>query len=323
MQLLLWRALLGIGMGGEWASGAVLVSETWPAAHRGKAISIMQSGWALGYILAALLAALVLGLPPRAEGWRWLFVAGRAAGAASCSGSAATSRSPRRWTARPADDRRPVPTRSPCSSGRTARGATCASSLLDAAVQFAYWGLFFWLPTFLRGRSSRRRRHERRKSLGWIIPMQLGAYLGYLSFGFIADRSAAGRLHPLPARGGRAGADLRPDGAQPLVLLVLGRCSASSARLFQPVRRLLAELFRAVRATGQGMTYNSGRGGRRGARSPSACSPEPGIGIGLALSLTSAFFLLAAALVFTLPDRSGQALDALSVVMPPPPKEQR
>jgi MFS family permease len=46
LQLLLWRALLGIGMGGEWASGAVLISETWPAAHRNKAISIMQSGWA-------------------------------------------------------------------------------------------------------------------------------------------------------------------------------------------------------------------------------------------------------------------------------------
>jgi len=39
IQLLLWRALLGLGMGGEWASGAVLVSETWPAAHRNKAIS--------------------------------------------------------------------------------------------------------------------------------------------------------------------------------------------------------------------------------------------------------------------------------------------
>src|SRR5262245_40871614 len=60
VQLALWRALLGIGMGGEWASGAVLVSETWPAQHRGKAISIMQSGWALGYILAAAVAALVL-----------------------------------------------------------------------------------------------------------------------------------------------------------------------------------------------------------------------------------------------------------------------
>jgi len=56
VQLMFWRAVLGIGMGGEWASGAVLVSETWPAAHRNKAISIMQSGWALGYLLALLSA---------------------------------------------------------------------------------------------------------------------------------------------------------------------------------------------------------------------------------------------------------------------------
>src|SRR4030095_7079441 len=74
VQLLMWRAILGIGMGGEWASGAVLVSETWPAALRNKAISIMQSGWAIGYILAALLAALVLGNPSLGpHAWRYLF----------------------------------------------------------------------------------------------------------------------------------------------------------------------------------------------------------------------------------------------------------
>jgi MFS family permease len=77
VQLALWRAALGIGMGGEWASGAVLVSETWPAAHRNKASAIMQSGWALGYIAAALLAAAVLGeSSPAEQRWRWLFVAG-------------------------------------------------------------------------------------------------------------------------------------------------------------------------------------------------------------------------------------------------------
>src|SRR4029453_9272709 len=70
IQLLMWRAILGIGMGGEWASGAVLVSETWPAEHRNKAISIMQSGWAIGYILAALLAGFVLKtLDLGAEAW--------------------------------------------------------------------------------------------------------------------------------------------------------------------------------------------------------------------------------------------------------------
>ena len=69
---MLWRALVGIGLGGEWSAGSVLVAETWPAEHRGKAIGLMQSGWAIGYILAALLAAAVL----PACGWRPLFALG-------------------------------------------------------------------------------------------------------------------------------------------------------------------------------------------------------------------------------------------------------
>src|SRR3990172_8042995 len=77
IQLLMWRALLGLGMGGEWASGAVLVSETWPPEHRNKAISIMQSGWAIGYVLAAVAAALILGSPSLGDdAWRWLFLVG-------------------------------------------------------------------------------------------------------------------------------------------------------------------------------------------------------------------------------------------------------
>ena len=46
--------LLGLGMGGEWASGAALVSETWPAEHRGRALGFMQSSWAIGYLAAAV-----------------------------------------------------------------------------------------------------------------------------------------------------------------------------------------------------------------------------------------------------------------------------
>src|SRR6478672_4880214 len=58
-QLAVFRILLGLGMGGEWASGAALVSETWPDRHRGKALGFMQSFWALGFILAAIVNWLV------------------------------------------------------------------------------------------------------------------------------------------------------------------------------------------------------------------------------------------------------------------------
>ena len=78
---MVWRTLLGFGMGGEWASGAVLVSETWPAEHRSKAISIMQSGWALGYMLARCWPRCSSAAALGADAWRWLFAVGVAAGA--------------------------------------------------------------------------------------------------------------------------------------------------------------------------------------------------------------------------------------------------
>ena len=59
-QLAICRVVLGIGMGGEWASGAALVSETWPKEHRGKALGLMQSAWAIGYAAAAIVTWLVL-----------------------------------------------------------------------------------------------------------------------------------------------------------------------------------------------------------------------------------------------------------------------
>ncbi len=71
-QLAICRVVLGIGMGGEWASGAALVSETWPKEHRGKALGLMQSAWAIGYAAAAIVTWLVLPI----GGWRAVFFVG-------------------------------------------------------------------------------------------------------------------------------------------------------------------------------------------------------------------------------------------------------
>src|SRR5246127_2965 len=72
-QLLICRSLMGFGFGGEWAAAAVLVGELIRAEHRGKAVGAMQSGWAVGWGVAALLATWFFSVLPTATAWRALF----------------------------------------------------------------------------------------------------------------------------------------------------------------------------------------------------------------------------------------------------------
>src|SRR5439155_10495208 len=71
-QLAVFRFVLGLGLGGEWGTGAALIAETWRAEHRGKALALMQSSWAIGEILAVGVTAIVL----PTLGWRAVFFAG-------------------------------------------------------------------------------------------------------------------------------------------------------------------------------------------------------------------------------------------------------
>jgi len=314
VQLLFWRALLGIGMGGEWASGAVLISESWPPAHRNKAISIMQSGWAIGYITAALMAALILGAPGAGpDAWRWLFLVG-VLPAFFTLWIRRYVREPEVWRARSTSAVR-VANPFRVIFGRALLRRTLLIIALGASVQFAYWGIFFWLPAFLaRPVAQGGAGMGVVGSLGWLIPVQIGAYFGYLTFGFIADRLqrrrtfiafmlVAALLVPIYGQMAR----------NPLILMLLGPVLGYFGHgYFSLFGSFIAELFpTAVRATAQGTSYNLGR--MAGALAPytiGAVATLPGVGIGLALATTSAFFLLGAVLILTLPDRSGQALEA-------------
>jgi MFS family permease len=75
-QLLLTRSLQGLGFGGEWAAGAVLLSETINPQVRGRVVGVIQSGWALGYGTAVLLATGFFSWFPAAYSWRLLFMTG-------------------------------------------------------------------------------------------------------------------------------------------------------------------------------------------------------------------------------------------------------
>ena len=314
VQLLLWRAVLGIGMGGEWGTGAVLVSETWPPQHRNKAIGIVQSGWALGYILAAVLAGVfidTLGLG--AAAWRWLFAFG-AVPALFVLWVRRSVPEPRAWIERRATSTRG---RNPFAVifGPAYRARTLLVIALNSATQFGYWGIFFWLPGFLaRPVSQGGAGMSVVGSIGWIIPLQIGAYLGYLTFGFIADRLGRRRTFILFMV---AAAIIVPVYGQmarnPFVLMLLGPLFGYVAHgYFSMFGGFIAELFpTAVRATGQGTCYNLGR--LAGAAAPytiGILATLPGIGIGLAMATTSAFFLAAALIILALPDRSGQPLES-------------
>ncbi len=310
LQLILWRSLLGLGMGGEWSSGSVLVSETWPAEHRGKAIGIMQSGWALGYILAALVSAFVL---PR-FGWRVLFLVGVMPALLTI------------WI------RRRVPEPAVWNVAQTSSvqlsqffkeklnaifqpallRRTLIATLLTSFVLFAYWGLFTWLPGFLskpllQGGAGM----SIVKTSGWIIPMQIGAFCGYLSFGFISDRFGrkptfifylltAAVLVPIYGQMARSDS----------VLLLLGPfIGFFGSGYFSLFGAMLAELFpTSIRATGQGFAYNAGRA--FSALAPFTIGQLADLyGIGSALALTSAFFLIGAMMILLLPETRGVTLE--------------
>lgn len=313
-QLMIWRTVLGFGMGGEWASGATLVSETWPDAHRNKAIGIVQSGWAIGYILAAVLAAVVLGRATYGnEGWRLLFLLGVLPGLLVWW-VRRTVREPDAWLRRRAST---TPRENPFAVifGSRLRGRTLLVILLSSTVQFAYWGIFFWLPGFLaRPIDQGGAGMGIVGSLWWIIPVQLGAYCGYLSFGFLADLLGRRRtfiLFMLAAAllvvvYGRMA-------AHPMVLLVLGPVLGYVGHgYFSIFGSLVAELFpTAVRATAQGTCYNAGR--LLGALAPyviGVLAALPDVGIGMALGATSFFFLASACLILALPDHSGEPLQS-------------
>ena len=298
-SLVFWRAIVGIGLGGEWAAGAVLVSETWPARHRAKAIGWMQSGWAIGYLLAAAASALIL---PR-YGWRWLFVVGFL--------PAAVAVFIRRGVHEPEVWRNRAPSPANSSILRIFRGdlgrTTLRATALTTSVLFAYWGLFTWLPGYLSAPvSAGGAGLSILQGSTWMIPTQLGAFLGYISFGWLADRIGRRPAFALYVLIAAALVPIYGITRSETYIFVLGPfIGFFGTGFFSLFGVMLAELYpTAVRASGQGFTYSLGRG--LGALAPYAVgSLADRYGLGASLGINSAFFLTGAILVWTLPETGG------------------
>ncbi|MGB6484232.1 MAG: MFS transporter, partial [Candidatus Acidiferrales bacterium] len=141
VTLAIFRIILGLGMGGEWTAGAALVAETWPAEHRGKALGLMQSTWAIGGILAAGVAWAIL---PR-WGWRGVFFVGVLPALIALWIQRRVSE-PEVWKRRESSTgtARSVPLR--VLWRKDIRWNGFLATAMNTFSMLGYWGLFTWIP---------------------------------------------------------------------------------------------------------------------------------------------------------------------------------
>ncbi|MFF5856739.1 MFS transporter [Streptomyces sp. NPDC012751] len=308
--LLLFRALQGLGFGGEWAVGAILVAEYASARHRGRTLGAVQSSWAVGWGLAAVVYTLVFSFAGDDLAWRVMFWTGalpallvvwlRRRVRDAPTATAAREQDPRRGSFaavfRPGRDGAPGLLRT-----------TVFASLLSTGVQGGYYTLATWVPTYLKS--------ERGLSVvgtgGYLALLISGAFLGYLTGGLLTDR--LGRraniwlFALLSAVCVLAYADI-PQGADALLLVLglpLGFCMSA---VFSGFGSYLSELYpTAVRGTGQGFTYNTGRA--VGAVFPTLVGfLADSWGVGGALVFGAAGYGLAALALLGLPETRGREL---------------
>ena len=306
-QLFAARALMGLGFGGEWAAGAVLLGEVIRPDRRGKALGMMQAGWAVGWGTAALLYAFFFSVLPAETAWRVLFLVGIA--------PALLVFFVRRYVEEPAVY---LETRSKLAAQGDKPSAleifrppllrvTVLGGLMGTGAQGGYYAVTTWLPTFLRTE----RKLSVLDSAGYLAVSIAGAFCGYLAGGYLADKIGRRLTFLVFASGAGVVAvtyTMVPFGDA--AMLVLGfPLGFFASGVFSAMGPFFTEHFPTrVRGVGQGFAYNVGRA--TGALFPtlvgllSARIPL-GEAIGLFAGLAYATMAIAA---FLLPETRGKVL---------------
>jgi MFS family permease len=302
-QFVLFRIGLGLGMGGEWASGATLVSENWSAEHRGKALALMQSAWAIGYALAAAVNYFV----QPAFGWRAVFLVGILP-AFLTLWVRRSVREPEIWQR---SRRAETPSRGLSRLfAPDLAPLTIALTAMNACTLFGWWSFNLWLPSYLQEPPSRGGLGlQMLSSSTMIVVMQIGMWFGYITFGFVSDRIGRKRTYIGYLLSAALLLLVYISVRAPMLLLALGPFVAFFATgYFSGFGAVTAEIFpTAIRGTAQGFTYNAGR-------IVSAAAPfvvgtlAQTRGFGTALSISSLAFLAAAAAWIWIPETRGRAL---------------
>ena len=302
-QLAIFRFLLGLGMGGAWTTGAALVSESWPARHRGKAVGVMQSAWAVGYGSAALVSAIVL---PRL-GWRAMFLLGVLPSLAVLWVYRAVEE-PEIWKAS-------RQTGAPHGSlaiifSPEYRRVTASMIVLSFCTLYAYWAFNFWVPSYL---SLPVAQNGVGLSGGMVaallVAMNAGGWFGYVLYGYVSDRFGRRRSFVTYLLASAVLVVAYGSTKSAPALFAIGPVAAFfSTGYFSGFGAIIAELYpTAVRATATGFTFNIGRVGSALAPILIASLAQTR-GFGVAFATASATLVLGAFMWMFIPETKGKAL---------------
>ncbi len=257
-QLLLTRGLQGLGFGGEWAVGSVLMGEAIRAQHRGKAVGTVQGGWAIGWAITAISYTVLFSILPAATAWRAMFWIGILPALLVFY------------------IRRNVPEPEVFSQTRARElklgegsdfleifspallKTTLLTALLATGVQGGYYAITTWLPTFLktsRGLSVL-------NTGGYLFVVIVGSFVGYMLSAWLTDR--LGRKRTLILFAVCSFLTVTAYTFLPIsnsLMLVLGfPLGFFASGSFSPVGAFFTELFPSrLRGSGQGFSYNFGR----------------------------------------------------------------
>jgi len=312
LMLAIFRFILGLGMGGEWNTGATLVAETWPTELRAKAIAIVQSSWAIGYAFASLVAGIVL----HYADWRMVFFVGIFPALVTL------------WI------QKDVPESEMWRTHRAAISTIRRTNTHDAEFlrifqppyakdtfallfmnffgMFAWWGLFTWIPPYLSLPVAQGGRgFGVMGTTTLLVVLNLfGMFPGYASFGWVADHFGRRKSFIMYTFLAALLVPLYALVRVPWALLLAGTVVAFFGTGFFSGSGIIgSELFPTrVRARALGFTYN-------GARALSCVAPYTigrvgdSKGLGWAFVICAVAFLLASIMATQLPETKGKQLE--------------
>ncbi len=251
-DLLFYRIVAGLGLGGEFGIGMTLVAETWPARYRARAASYVGIGWQMGALVAAIAVPILMPV----IGWRGMFGIGLIPAVISFIIRRAVSE-PKIFLEHKLKTPWHNSVRLLFKDRRSVR-STIALIVMCSVQNFGYYGLMIWLPNYL----TKTMGYSLTKSSSWTVVTILGMCAGIFLFGWLADRFGRRPIFWLFQIGAAIMVVIYAQLQTPMALLIGGAVMGMFVNgMVGGYGALMAELYPTeARATAQNVLFNIGRG---------------------------------------------------------------